>query len=322
MNLATRRRPSPFIQKSLQRVLATPVRTPGNREVARDKGAVATAAGLDRVDFLLGRGVPTLLADQPWRPPSWPLASELNHLFQNAFGQGGKEQAIANAQAETAQDQAYMTNGGPAKTEAVVAGAITKHWSDGHFYSQAQYDTQKKSMDAVAQAISNGSFKTAAVAPVVIHVPGTDDQVNRANSQMLGATISFFQRLAQVCGPDALCQPTFYFNASTFLNKYDDLSKSLEEPKFEAYASMVEAGIADTLSAVSARYDAAVAPELKTAPSPTYQGGLLGALADIGAKLAAAHPTSTTGKQAETEGTQAVDLGKRALQAGQTSTAE
>jgi hypothetical protein len=253
-----------------------------------------------------------------------PGLSALENFVNNAFGKGGAEADHAKAIDEIHELSDFLSSGRYQATEAKTKQEVEAHWTAGHFFSQQQLQTQNSRFEATAAKIREGSFKEKDVSSVVQHAPATEAQLSAAVQKQLAPLIQSYSRMAEVCGPDGMCRPEFYFNAGHYVDQYSELARKSEEPNFEKYVQTVESGVDSVSEAVKSRYENVVNQNDGEDARPPLDapGGLFKALSDLGASLRSARPTTNSGKAARQSGLRAVNVGNDAARRGKNAEAE
>ncbi|WSH00296.1 hypothetical protein U8P71_17220 [Rhizobium ruizarguesonis] len=159
--------------------------------------------------------------------------------------------------------------------EEKIKKTIETQWGSGVLYSEKLRVNEEKQLAGVAEKMEAGNLKSGDVRPIVMHAPGSDQDVNAAVSSQLGGVMEQYQHLAEVCGPDGICEKQFSFNRNGYISQYAAIAKQAEEPNYERYLSTVEAGTDKIHDALATQYDAAKAgaSSNSTGTFPAPSGG-------------------------------------------------
>jgi hypothetical protein len=247
----------------------------------------------------------------------------LNNWMSNLMGRSGLQREMAAAAAlQTAYGNYLKSN--HAADEAQIKMQMDTYWKKGHFYSSAQFDAEEKELSELLVKMKKADFDSTDVRAVVIHAPAPDVEVDKAIRTQLAAPIKLYERIAVACGPNMMCEPTFYYNTNVYVSKYKDWAKANEAPNFERYCAMVE-GKVDAATEIALSHYREVLDESLRYPqdggAAAVKGGLLAKLAELRASLSESKPQSTTSRTARELGLDAVSLGNNAVQADDLATA-
>lgn len=251
------------------------------------------------------------------------LNSAVNNALSRAFGRPDRSGEMANALVEARDTEEFLAHR-RASVESSIKAQLQEHWRKGHFYSEQQLETERRQFDELSKSIDDGSFSNANLIQVVRHAPATHEQVDHALQEQLSNVIAAYKRMADICGPDGMCSPEFYFDQKSYISSYRSIVEQSEEPNFEKYLQVVENGVDAVSNSLSAQYSAAASSQDngggKGLPPP--RGGLLKALADLKLTLSSLNPASKSGQEARRAGLRSILQGEKALSNGDTALAE